>query len=347
MQSRSDRKAGPETAADRPVRIAAQGRRRLVGRILAMTALLSCTAAFGQTYPSKPVHLIVPYAVGGATDVTGRLIGSEMAKRFGQPVIVENRVGAGGALAGDFVAKANPDGYTVCFCGIAPAVVQGILSPNLPYKPLVDLAPVGRVLNLELILVASNQFPGKSVADVIAMARSSPGKLSYGHSGAGNTLHLAGELFKNMAGVDIAAIAYKGDPQLLNDVVGEHLPLAFTTVLSAAPLIKNGRVRALAVTGRERSRLLPDIPTMSEAGVPDFTVDAWIGMNVPAATPAPVVARLNAALLESLQDPTVRESLYTRGMAPAGTSPQEYGAFLKSENAKWTRLIREARIRAE
>ena len=322
-------------------------RRRIAGLLLATVSSFGAAGAFGQSFPSKPVRLVIPYAVGGATDVTGRLVGGEMAKRLGQPVVVENRVGAGGALAGEFVAKASPDGYTLCFCGIAPAVVQGILSPNLPYKPLVDLAPVGRVLNLELILVASNQFPGKNVADVVAMAKASPGKLSYGHSGAGNTLHLAGELFKSMAGVDIAPIAYKGDPQLLNDVVGEHLQLAFTTVLSAAPLIKSGRVRALAVTGRERSKLLPDVPTMVESGVPDFTVDAWIGLNVPAGTPGPVVARLNAALLESLQDPSVRESLYTRGMAPAGTLPEEYGAFLRSENAKWTKLIREAGIKSE
>lgn len=299
-----------------------------------------------QTYPSKPIRLIVPYSAG-STDTLARLIAGPMSKTLGQPVVVENKPGAGGAIGAQVVTSSLPDGYTICFCGMAPALTLRLLDPNLPYDPARDFAPVGQVVNIELVLVARANFEATTVAQVVARAKANPGKISLGLAGHGSSTHLTAELFKHRAGISTITPIYKGDGQLLTDLLGAQIDMGVATVVAASSLIRSGKIKAIAVTGTIRSRALPEVPTVAESGIAGFSGDAWGGLSVAAGTPAPIIKQLNEALLVAVKDPAVLERLPTLGAAPVGSSPEAFAAFLRSETEKLGGIIREAGIKLE
>jgi tripartite-type tricarboxylate transporter receptor subunit TctC len=311
--------------------------------ILALSFSLASTNAFPQPYPTKPIRLVVPYSAG-STDTLARLIAVPMSAALGEKIIVENKPGAGGAIGGDAVAKSVPDGYTLCFCGMAPALVLSLMDPKLPYKPA-DLAPVGQIVNIELILVTRADFDAATLPEFISKAKANPGKINYGAAGYGSSTHLTGELFKRTAGVEMPFVLYKGDQQLVTDLMGGQIDAGFATIVAAAPQVRAGRIKAIGVTGTTRSRALPDVPTLREQGLSSFSGDAWGGLNVAAGTPPAIIKTLNDALVAALKDSTVQERMVTLGVSPVGSGPEAYGEFLRRESEKWSSLIREAGIK--
>ena len=311
--------------------------------LAALLALLCATSSQAQTYPNRPIRLIVPFAAGGAVDVLARLLGGKLSDQIGQPVVVENRPGAGGTLAADAVAKSPPDGYTILQntngAAIAPALYK-----SLPFDAEHDFAPVTQLVASNLILVASPKSGIASMKDLIERAKASPGKLNYGSSGLGNPLHLTMEMIKHATGMDILAVPFRGDAQINAALIAGDVEVAVVPLATAVPLIQDGRIRGLAITGARRSATVPDIPTVAESGVPGFASNSWQGWFMPGKTPAAIVERVQQETAKALTLPDVRARLTGMAYEGIGNPPAAFSAYYKDEIAKFTKVIDDAKI---
>jgi tripartite-type tricarboxylate transporter receptor subunit TctC len=309
--------------------------------------LLCCALATGaaaQQYPSKPVRMLVPTTPGGSVDTIARTIGPKLSERWGQQIIVDNRPGAGGAIAGDLTAKAPADGYVVLLGTIASLCTNSILQKKLPYDPVKDFVPISLVATQNLMLVVHPSVPAKTVKELIRFAKSQPGKLSFASAGNGTGSHLSGELFKQVAGLDILHIPYKGVQPAMVDVISGQVAINFPSILSGSPHARSGRVRAIAVTGAKRSAAVPDLPTMQEAGMKGYESATWYGIVAPAGTPQDVVTKFSSEVVAILKQPETNDRLSKEGADPVGSTPQEFGRYIQSEIEKWRRVIRAAGI---
>ena len=303
--------------------------------------------AWGQAYPTKPIRMVIPYAVGGSTDQTGRLLAKFLSHRLGQPVVPENKAGAGGSVGHEFVAKSASDGYTLLFSAAGPLTVTPHTYPRLNYDALNGLEPITLLATQPLLLVVNPALKATSVADLIREAQQVQRKLTYGSFGNGSAAHLAGELFKTIAHVDMTHIPYKGSGPALVDLVGGQIDLMFDVFSTAAPLAKSGKLRPLAITSGERSAHFPDVPTMRQAGVLDFDAGTWFGLLAPAGLPTPILQQLSKEVNEFLKDPEARELLISQGALLKGGSPAEFRQFFLSEYEKWGRIVRLAGVKSD
>ncbi len=310
-------------------------------RSLVAALLLSLTApAWAQTYPARPVRLVVPFAPGGSADLVGRLLGQKLSETWGQQVIVENKGGGSGMIGNDFVAKSAPDGYTLTVGTMGPFSVNPTLFEKMPYDPVRDFAPITLTGIASHVLVANPSVPARTVSEVIALAKQKPGQLTFASSGTGNATHLTFELFKASAGIDIVHVPYKGGGPAMADLVGGQVAFSFASMPSALPYVKAGRLRAIAVGGASRSPLFPDVPTVAEAGLPGFVSEDWQGILAPAKTPAAIVARLNADLVRTLHTPEMSAKLAGAGFDVKTTTPQEFADFIRADTAKWAKILK-------
>jgi tripartite-type tricarboxylate transporter receptor subunit TctC len=318
-----------------------------LGSVMAALAFAILSApAPAQDFPTKPVRFIVPNPPGGASDITARVLAEKLSQRWGQPVVVENKPGAGAIIGTDFVAKAPPDGYTILLVPSSHAFNVNLYK-KLPYDSVKDFAALTQTAWTPLVLVVNPSLPVKSVKELIAYAKANPGKLTYASSGSGTSLHLAAEMFKDMAGVDIVHVPYKGSTAAHPDVLSGQVSMIVDTIPAVLPHIKSGKLRPLAVTGTKRSALMPDLPTMAEAGLPGYAASSWGGVLAPAGTPKATIDKLNAEMVAVLKLPEVQERLTGVGLEPASSTPAEFEAFIKAEIAKWSKIIKEAGITAE
>jgi tripartite-type tricarboxylate transporter receptor subunit TctC len=299
--------------------------------------------AHAQSYPTKPIRLVVPYAAGGAVDVVARLIGAKLQEALGQPVIVENRAGAGGNAGADQVAKAPPDGYTILQNTNGQAISPALYR-NLPFDTAKDFIPVTQLVGTFTVLVANPKVPARSLKDLIALAKAKPGTLNYGMTGVGNSLHLTMEMLKRAAGIDIQAIPYRGDALLNPALIAGEVDVAIVPIATAVPLIEGGQLRALAINSAKRSPVLPDVPTVSEDAIPGFEVSGWQGYFVPAKTPRDIVALIARETAKILAARDVADRLRAMGNEPAGSTPEEFEAKFKADLAKFARVVKEAQI---
>ncbi len=313
-----------------------------------LVMLLVCgTAAIAQqNFPTKPVRLLIPYAAGGAVDILGRTLGDELSKRWGQPVIIENRTGAGGTIASQVVVKSDPDGYTMVIVASGHPI-NPYLYKNLPYDTFKDFTAISLLGSSPNMMMVAATSPFKKVADVIAAAKAKPGSLSYGQSGIGTSTHLAGELFKYMAKVDITSVSYKGGAPIINDLLGGHLPLSFNNIPESISQIRAGTLRPLGVTSAKRAAVLPDVPTIAEAGVPGYDTAVWWGLLGPAGMPADLTAKISKDCAAALHAPAVRQRLDNLGAAVAGSTPAEFAKLIRADYEKWGPIIKAAGIKAE
>ena len=313
-------------------------------------ALALALLAFGtpaQPFPSKPVRLIVPYPPGGTTDLVARPVARRLQESLGQPVLIENRPGAGGNIGMDFVAKSAPDGHTLAFSAVSTLAIGASLYAKLPYDTLRDLAPVIRLAAVPNVLVVQPAVPAQSVRELIALAKSRPGELRFGSAGSGTTVHMAGELFKHMAAIDIQHVPYKGAAPAMVDLLGARVQLMFDFLSSSLVHIRAQKLRALGVTGPRRSALLPEVPTIAEAGLPGYEVYGAFGILAPAGTPRNVIARLNSEVMASLGTAEMQEMLAAQGAERIGDSPEQFAASLKAEVEKWALVVRASGARVD
>src|SRR5215470_3069100 len=318
----------------------------LPGTSLLLLASLVPGAGLAQDYPDKPIRIVVPFAPGGSTDVLARLVGQKLGERWGQPVLVENRPGAGGNIGAEQIAKSAPDGYSLLLGGV-PHAISASLYSKLPYDLARDLAAVAEIASFPSAIVLHPSLPAHSVKELIALARSRPGQLSFGSAGVGSPNHLALELFDTMAGVSMTHVPYKGSGQLIGDLLAGQVQLASMGTPVALPHIQSGKLRAIAVTGATRSSLLPDVPTVSEAGLPGFEVTSWYGVFGPAGLPAHIVAKLNSEIGTAVTTPGVKERLAALGAEPSVKSPDEFGRYVRQEIAKWAKVVKDSGAKAE
>jgi tripartite-type tricarboxylate transporter receptor subunit TctC len=311
-------------------------------------ALLVATSAGAQVapsdFPKKPIRLIIPFAAGGVTDTSGRYIAEQLSVRLKQQVVVENKPGASGNIGAQMVAAADPDGYTMLLGFDGTLVINPHVFEKLPFDSVKSFAPIGKIGDAVLILVASNEFQGKNLNDVIALSKKQAGGLSYGTSGTGGTPHIGGELFKMKTGANLLHVPYKGGGQALIDVMGNTIPLVYTAVAGALPHIKNGKIKAIAVSSLQRTSSLPDVPTFIEAGVKDFELSSWVGLLVPANTPEPIVTKLNAALNEVLNTPASKERLLAMGIAATPGTAEKFAEQIKLDLARFGPVVKAAGI---
>jgi len=308
-----------------------------------LIALLLAIAGntIAQNYPVKPVRMVVPYAAGGTYDIYARVIGQKLTEVWGQPVVIENRVGANAIIGTDLVAKSAPDGYTVMMGGIGPHGINPSLYPNLPYDPVRDFAPVIHIASAPNVLIVHPSVSAQSVNDLISLVQAKPGQLSFSSAGSGSSQHLSAELLKSLIGLKMTHVPYKGGAPGAAAVVAGDVSLMFASASDALRFVGAGRVRALAVTGEKRISALPDVPTMIEAGVPGFVADAWFGVLAPAATPPDIVSKLNIDIGSALKVPEVAERVSLQGSAVIiGGSSEQFGAFIRSEIAKWSAVVK-------
>jgi tripartite-type tricarboxylate transporter receptor subunit TctC len=307
--------------------------------------LLTLAAGVGaQEYPEKPIRFIVPFPPGGSTDVLARRLASKFHESMGQPVIVENRAGAGGAIGSDLVAKAPPDGYTILIGVTGSHGVSISLNPALPYHPLRDFEPVSRVVTAPLVIITRPDFPGRTLADYVAYAKSKPGQVTYSSPGNGTSMHLTGEMFNLAAGTKLVHVAYRGSAAAMNDLIGGQVTSMFSDLLVAMPFIQAGRVRPLAVTSSKRHPMLPDVPSIAESAFPGFEALSWQGLFVPAGTPKGIVEKLNAQTRKALASPDIKDFFSAQGMEVRATSPAEFRSFIEREIPKWARTIKQANV---
>lgn len=314
--------------------------RRTVLLAMASSAIAFCGLASAQTYPDKPVKMIVPYAAGGSTDLTARLIAKSLSARFGQPVIVENRAGAGGSIGHEAVAKSPADGYTLLFSAAGPLTVTPHTYPKLAYEPVKSFDPVMLVATQPLLLVVNPATRVNSVADLIREAKTRQGKFNYGSFGNGSAAHLAAESFKMLTQIDMTHVPYKGSSPALAGLVGGEIDLMFDVFSTAAPLAESGKLRPIAITSEQRSPKFPDVPTMQEAGVKGFEAGTWFGVLAPAGTSRQIIDRLNKALNASLEEQELRDTLASQGAIVRGGTPEQFGAFFMDEFRKSGALVR-------
>jgi tripartite-type tricarboxylate transporter receptor subunit TctC len=314
-------------------------------RFAAVAASLALAAGMGaaQTWPAQPVKIIVGYPAGGASDVAARLVGQKMSERLGQPVVIDNRPGAAGNIGADLVAKASADGYTLLL-GTISLSVNPSLYPQMTYDPLKDLAPISMISSTPFLLVSNPNSPYPSAKALLDAARSGKGEINYATAGNGSGSHLFTELLKSTAGIKLTHIPYKGAAPAMNDVLGNQVPVTFDNIITTLPLVKAGKLRALAVSTKQRSKVAPDIPTLAESGVPGFDATAWFGLFAPTGTPRDVLLRLNREVAEAVKDPVVSEKLLQLGAEPVSSSPEQFDAFFRGEVAKWGKVVRQSRI---
>lgn len=311
-----------------------------------LAALFFSAAALAQPYPSKPVRIIVNFPAGGVADVYARIIGAKVQEAWGQPVVIENRTGAGGNIGAEAVAKSPPDGYTLNMSAIGPHAVNVSLFSKLPYDPVTDFAAVALVLEAEGLLVVHPSVPANSVAELITYARANPGRLTFASAGTGTASHLAGELFKTMAKVDMTHVPYKGNVPAITDLLAGQTSLLFATMPTVLPHAKTGKLRALATIGAERSRAAAELPTVAET-LPGFEVNNWIGLFAPAGTPAPIVQRWNDEVLRIMQLAEIQARLPVEGARFAPNSPEQFAQFVKREIAKWASVVKASGARVD
>ena len=320
-------------------------------RYAAIIAVLSCVALGSatraqDTFPSKPVHLLVPFPPGGAVDIVARTLADELGRRWPVNIIVENRPGAGGTIAADAAAKASPDGYTLVIAASGHAIVP-FLYPKLPYDVFADFTPITLLGNSPNLVLVRADSPIKTLADLIATARAKPGQLSYGHAGNGTSPHLAGELLKATAKIDITAVPYKGGAPALNDLLGGHIPLTFNNVPESIAQIRSGAVRPLAVTTAKRAPILPDVPTIDESGLKGYDTGVWWSLLAPAGLPADLKAKIHRDAADAMKSPAVKERFQTLGAVPVGSTPEELAVLIRADYEKWGPIIKAAGIVAE
>ena len=302
--------------------------------------------AFAQAYPNKPVRMIVTFAAGGGTDLVARAVSPKLSEFLGQPVVVENRAGANGAVGAEAVARSAPDGYTLCVCAAGTMAVGPHLTKQ-PFDSFKDFAPISLLATSPFVVTVNPAVQAGNVRELIAMAKAHPGKINFGSSGLGGAPHLSTELFKHMTSTDMVHIAYKGLGPAITDLLGGQIHMMFADVGVVAPHLKSGKLRGLAISSATRSAVLPDLPTVAEAGVPGYAAGTWYGLFAPAGTPAPVVARISADLHKVLTLPEIRTALVGQGVEPAPMTPEQAGAFLREEHAKWGKVIRDAKIKLD
>lgn len=299
-----------------------------------------------QDFPSRPIRLIVPFTPGGGTDIVSRTVGQKLTEIWGKTVVVDNRPGAGGIVASEIVAKAAPDGYTLGV--ITPTqTINPSLYSKLPFDVINDFAPVVLMTRLQLILVANPAFPANTVKEVIALAKTRPGQITFASTGTGGGAHLAGELLKKTAGIDMTHVPYKGSAPAYTDLMSGQVQLLFNNIISTMPLVRGGKLKAIAVAGAARSPVAPEVPTIAESGLPGYEVTSWFGVVAPGKTPREVINKINREIVRILNMPDVRERLLTQGAEPVGNSPGEFGQMMRFEMKKWGDLIRSAGIRVE
>ncbi len=310
---------------------------------LAMLAAAPCAVAQTQ-YPTKPIRLVVPFSAGSATDILARIIGARMGQNSGYQIIVDNRPGAGGTLGATGVAKAAPDGYTLILVSVGHAI-NATLYPKLAYDTVKDFAPVSLVASVPNVLVVNAASQYNSVRDIVAAARANPGAMNFDSAGSGSSTHLSGEMFKMQAGIDVVHIPYKGTGEALTDVMAGRGDMMFAPTVSAMPFVRQGKLKALAVTTAKRAASLPDIPTVAEAGLPGYTFDSWFGILAPAGTPKEIVNALNAEIGKALAAPDVREKLAVQGAEPRTSTPQEFSAYIQAEIARLAPVVKQSGVK--
>ncbi|KDP87444.1 LacI family transcriptional regulator [Cupriavidus sp. SK-3] len=313
--------------------------------MVVLAALPLAPAQAHAEYPDKPIRLVVPYTPGGVTDLLARAVAKALSERVQQSVIVDNRAGAGGNIGAEVVAKSPADGYTLLMGSAATQAINASLYKRLPYDHIKDFAPITLVAEVPNILVVNPLIPARNVSELIAYGKANPDKLSFGSSGTGGTIHLSGELFKSMAGVKMLHVPYKGSAPAVSDLLAGQINLMFDS--SVAPYVKSGKLRALAVTSAKRSPVLPDVPTMAEAGLPGYEATAWFGILAPAGTPPAIVDKLSRNLVAILRDAQMRKWMQSQGADAIGDTPSEFAAYIKTETAKWARVVKEAGISAD
>jgi len=314
---------------------------------IGLTAMASSTFAQAATnYPARPIKIVVPFAPGGTTDMLARLVGQRLTQSWGQPVVIENKPGAGATLGADIVAKSAPDGYTLLMGAAHHTIAQQVYA-KIPYHFDRDFAPITMVAMVPNMVVVNSEVPAKNIAEFIALAKTQPGKLNYGSAGAGTAHHLIGEMFKLRAGVDLVHVPYKGSSPAVADLLSGQVQLMFDTVTSGLPQVKAGKLRALAVTTAKRSSVMPDVPSLSETALPGFDVGTWFGLLAPAATPPAIVQKLNAEIVKIIQQPDVRKQMLEAGSEPMGNTSQQMAAQIKAELEAFEAVVKQIKLVVE
>jgi tripartite-type tricarboxylate transporter receptor subunit TctC len=316
-------------------------------RLLLLALIAGITPVAAADYPTKSIRFISPFLPGGSQDVIARIVGSKLAERVGQQVVVDNRSGAAGIIAAELTAKAPPDGYTILMVTAGPITIAPSLNRKMSFDPLKDLAPVSQLVETPMALVASPSFAAKSVAEAIALAKAKAGQINYASVGSGSISHLTMELFKTHTGTDMAHVPYKGAVPAFTDLIGGQVSLLFITTASAQPFVASGKVRMLAVAAKKRSGMMPDVPTMSEAGVKDFEVPVWAGVSTTAGTPPAVIEKLYREMHAVLQLPDIRERLAQLGSEVVASTPAQFAALLKNDLARWAKVIKTAHVQVD
>jgi tripartite-type tricarboxylate transporter receptor subunit TctC len=319
----------------------------LCGLAFAMLVAPCMQPLLAQDYPAKTIRIVVPYPAGGTADMLARTIGQKMTESLGQQVIIDNRPGAGGNIGADLAARAAPDGYTFLMGTVATHAINPHLYAKMPYDPAKDFAPIVLVATLPNLLVVNPSLPARSVKELIALAKAKPGELAFASAGNGTSQHLSGELFKKMTGVDMIHIPYKGSAPAVTDLVGGQVQLMFDNLPSSLPQVRAGKLRALAVTGPGRSPVLPDLPTLSEAGLPDFSITSWFALFAPAGTPVKILVRLNKEADKAIASKELRQQWMAQGIEPAGGTAEQLAAFRRIEASKWGKIARDSGARVE
>lgn len=320
---------------------------RISAFLAAGLLLLVVTRTGAQEFPSKPVRMIVPYAAGGVTDVISRSVAKQMGEHLKQPVVVENRTGAGGNIGTDLIAKAAPDGYTVGIVTNGPMAANKTLYAKLPYDPEKDFSPITLLFTVPYMVVVHPSLGVKNIEELIRLLKANPGKYSYAHGGVGTAQHFAGEQFASTAQVKLSSVGYKGEAPAVSDVLGGHVPIGIASYASVGHHLKSGDLRAVAVTTSQRSELLPDVPTLAESGLPGYEVYPWFGLAGPAGLPPAILKRLHEAAVASLKSPEVRKALGDIGGATGGNAPQDLARFISSEIPRWGAMVKQSGAKAE
>jgi tripartite-type tricarboxylate transporter receptor subunit TctC len=320
--------------------------RSVIAALTTITLAATIGTASAQSYPTKPIQLVIPFSAGGSTDSVGRAIGQELGARLGQPVVVENKAGAGGTIGSAYVAKAKPDGYTLMIGTVSTSSVVGSLYKNLPYDPIESFTPITEIASTPQVLVVNPAVNIKSVPQLISHLKAKPESLFYATGGQGTAAHLASELFSSMADVKMVHVPYKGSAPAIADTLANQTNLAFDVVMTSVPHVQSGKLNALAVTGKTRSPLLPDVPTMQEAGLPGYEAMVWFGVVGPAGMPADITNKLQQELAEVLKTPKIQELLNKQGAQVVASSPEAFKAHIEAEASKWSKIVQERNITA-
>jgi len=321
--------------------------KRLAIAVATIAAISFGAPLAAQTYPQKPIKIVVPYPAGGTSDILARAIGVKLTESLGQPVIVDNKPGANGNVGADIVAKSPPDGYTLLLADIGALAISPSVYPALPFDPTKDFAPVTMVAYSPHILVVHPSIPAASVKDLIALAKSKPGKLNFAISGVGGAPHLAGVEFALRTGIDWAYIPYKGGSQAIADVAGGQADVTMNGMLATYPLVQGGKLKLIAVSSGKRMSAIPDVPTIAESGVPGFETGSWQGVIAPAGTPPEIVAKLNAEIIKIVSTPEMRDRLAQQGADVRTNTPAEFGTFIGNEKARWAKVVKDAKVKIE